>query len=233
MATVGQPYVDILAVPAGDVTTAVTASRISPTRVVTALATPTSGDAGKTWMAVVPAPDVPGHWWIRYTVTGPGAGTYSQRVDVEPSGYLATPPRSYATTTDLATYLYGTSGEPQPLPDDAEGKLGRATERVDRLLKSAVYEVDDDDMPVNAVHVKALRDAVCEWVAWWIDTGDESGVYSGGGGFSATAGRISMSQSGPSGGQQMSGFGVGWVPSQVLVILDNAGLLGHAPYTTL
>lgn len=232
MATVGQPYVDILAVPGGGVSTGVTAQRISPTRVVTTLSpAPSTSDAGVTWMALVPAPDVPGHWWIKYTVAGAGAGIYLQRIDVEPSGYIAVAPRSYATTADLALYLYGTSGTSQPLPDDAEGRLGRATHRLDRMLKSAVYPNVDGE-PTEAKHIKAMADAVCEWVAWWEDTGDESGVYSGGGGFSATAGRISLSQTGRSGGQTVSVFGIGWVPAQVIVLLDNAGLWGHIPYTS-
>lgn len=232
MATVGLPYVDILAVPGGDVTTHVTAQRISPTRVVTTLTpAPASSDTGLTWSVLVPAPDVPGHWWVKYTVTGAGAGVYQQRIDVEPSGYLATPPRSYATTTDLATYLYGTAGTPQPLPDDAEGRLGRATQRVDRMLKSAIYPVDDDGEPTEAKHITAMMEAVCEWVAWWEDTGDESGAYSSSG-FSATAGRLSLSRTGQTGGQTSSVYGIGWVPAQVLVILDNAGLTGHVPYTS-
>ncbi len=232
MPTVGQSFVDTLTIVGGDNTTAVTVSRISPSRTVTAVTGAATSDGGESWSVTVPAPDVPGLWWVRWTITGAGAGVHVHQVDVAPSGYPAAAPRAYATTTDLADYLYGTSGEPQPLPDGVEGKLFRASARVDRLLKSSVYDVDDDGMPTDDKHIEAMKLAVCEWVAWWEDTGDESGVGAGAG-FSVTAGRISLSRSAAPGGggaHLSSIFGVGWVPAQTVVYLDNAGLLGHAPY---
>ncbi len=234
MAKVGQTFVDLLTVTGGDGTTAVTVQRISPARATTTVTGAATSDGGTSWLVLVPAPDVPGRWWVKWTVTGAGAGVFWNPVDVAPSGYTATAPHAYATTTDLANYLYGTTGTAQPLPEDAEGRLARASARLDRVLKASIYPVYEDGATTETEHIAAMRDAVCEWVAWWEDTGDESGAFSSaGGGLSVSAGQITLSRSGAAGGGgavQNGLYGPGWIPAQAVVYLENAGLLGHAPY---
>ena len=225
MAVQGHSELITLPFSAGSTGTTATTQLVSPTRVASTLTGATFVDdhlqvQGPAWTA-------PGLWFVVWTVSGPGAGVYVTTVDVMPTGYLTTRPRAYATTTDLATYLYGTSSAPQPLPDDAEGRLARATVRVDRILKAAVYPVDDDGEPTTDDVKAALRDMVCELVAWWIDTGDESGAMLASGGGSVTAGQISLSRSGGK-AVLLGGY---WVSAQMLAIADNAGLLNQRPWT--
>lgn len=223
MSVAGQAEAITRVIPGATSGTGATASLVSPTRVVTTPTATNTGGPDYHLQVLVPAWTAPGIWHLLWTVTGPGAGTYVDIIDVAPTGYLPVAPRSYATTTQLANYLYGTSSDPQPLPDDAEGRLGRATARIDRCLKSAIYPVDANGEPTLDEHKAALAEAVCELVAWWVDTGDESGAMSAGG--SVTAGQISLSRA----GGKPALIGGQWVSSQVVTILENATLLGHRP----
>ncbi len=229
MPVVGQADTAALFVLGGDVTTVAALAVVSPTLTSVAAVGEATADVGLNWTCPVPAYTVPGIWRHVWTVTGAGAGTFVTLVDVAPSGMLTALPWAYATTTHLAEYLNATTGFPQALPEGAEGKLHRASQRIDELLKSAVYPVDSNELPTDAKHIVALREATCELVAWWIDTGDESGAQAAFTG-SVTAGRISLSR-----GAQATGAaktrGGWWVSSHVLTVLWGARLLGHAPYT--
>lgn len=181
---------------------------------------PVSEDGHKTWWADVHF-TVPGLWRLAWNVTGSGAGTVLERVPVGPADVPLG--RVYATTTDLANYLNAAPSE------DAEGKLRDATVLIDRLLISAVYDVDGKDMPTDPVIKAALRDAVCEQVNWWAQTGDQHGAR-------AAMGTVhigSITLSGPSGGSSngSSPRAPGRISPQAVVILENAGLLGQAPVT--
>lgn len=220
MPSVGQGDVATLTVADGGVSTAATVAVVRPNRTTAQTVVATTSDSGITWEAVVQPYTTAGQWWHVWTVTGAGAGVIELPVAVEPRQANTAATRSYATTTDLANYF----GPGEPIPADAEGKLHRATVRVDRLLKSAVYPVDEDGEPTEAAHQAALAEAVCEIVAFWLDVGDEVGYFAGGG--SASVGSISLSRSGGKG----ANVGGLWVPSHAITILQNAGLWGHAPW---
>lgn len=220
MPTVGQGEIATLTVQDGDNTTAATLAVIRPDRTTATTITAVTADGGVTWQATVGPYSVAGLWFHAWTVTGVGAGIAEIPVAVEPRQATVAAPRSYASTTQLAVYL----GPGEPIPDDAEGKLGRATVRIDRLLLAAVYPVDEDGEPTDVAHQTALAEAVCELVAFWLDMGDETGFLAGGG--SASVGSISLSRSGGKGGN----VGGLWVPAHAIAILQNAGLWGHAPW---
>jgi hypothetical protein len=223
--TVGQGDIATLTVADGGVSTAASVAVKKPDRTAAQTVVATGSNGGVTWEAVVQPYTVSGLWWHVWTVTGAGAGVLEFPVAVEPrEANAAAPPRSYATTTDLADYF----GPGEPIPVDAEGKLHRATARIDRILKGSVYPVDVDGEPTEVAHQAALAEAVCEVVAWWVDMGDEAGYFGGGGG-SASVGSISLSSLSRSGGKGISVGGL-WIPQHAITVLGNAGLLGHAPW---
>lgn len=128
--------------------------------------------------------------------------------------------RSYATVADLAAYL-----DADDMPASAQRLLRDATVLVDRLLMSSLYDVDADDMPTDPRHVAAVRDAVCEQVHWWTQTGDPYGARAAFG--SVHIGSISLS--GPSAGSRQAQQGATRISPQAIAILENAGLLGQPP----
>ena len=73
---------------------------------------------------------------------------------------------AYATVTELAEFMLG---EP---PEDALRQLDRASELVDDFTRTAVYAVDEHDMPTDADDLAAFRDATCAQVEFWT-AGDE------------------------------------------------------------
>ncbi|WP_367128325.1 hypothetical protein [Saccharothrix sp. HUAS TT1] len=78
--------------------------------------------------------------------------------------------RVYATEADLTGYG-APPGVTLPTGAAAAWSLARASERVDELLLTAVYEVDTNGLPTDPTVVAALRDAVCAQVGWWAETG--------------------------------------------------------------
>lgn len=114
--------------------------------------------------------------------------------------------RIYATRADLEAYL--PAALTLPAEPEATRMLTRASEVVDDLLVTAVYDVDAGLLPTDTTVAEALRQATCAQVAWWIETGDETGAaaqyqsvsigsvslsrgYSGAGSSTGTAQRIS------------------------------------------
>lgn len=75
---------------------------------------------------------------------------------------------AYATDEQLTAYL----AEGETLPEDSARLLSRASELVDDHIVTAVYAVDDDDLPTDPVVLAALADATCAQVQFWL-TGDE------------------------------------------------------------
>lgn len=134
--------------------------------------------------------------------------------------------RVYATQAQYIDYVYGTS-PPDALPADIDAMLARASQRIDRLLKSTVYTTDVNGYATDVKQKAAITDATAELVSWWIETGDETGALQSFGG-SVTAGRISIARGSRPRGVKTT-LGGWWVSSEVVNILDNAGLLGHAP----
>lgn len=87
--------------------------------------------------------------------------------------------RIYATRADWLAYEAGSTLAAQiPAEPEATRKLTRASERIDDLLVTAVYDVDDDDLPTDATVAQALRDATCAQASWWLEIGDETGAAS-------------------------------------------------------
>lgn len=113
-------------------------------------------------------PTIPGEWVVEWIVTGSGAGRVVDVLPIAPARATAPDGRTYASTTQLAQWL-----DAAP-PEGAHRLLLRATERVDELLRTAVYEVaGDDELPVDPVIAAALRDATCAQAAWFADTDDD------------------------------------------------------------
>jgi hypothetical protein len=221
MPTVGRGQVARLQLPTFDATTLAELTLVGPpdadgVRPETELGA-SSTDDNHTWTADVPPYQRPGRWYHVWTVTGTGAGRIVNPVDVEPDPIGAAGRRAYATTADLANWIHAAP------PDDAERMLADATREVDGLLVCAVYPVDADGEPTDAKHRAALRDAVCEQVAWWIDTGDPSGAVAIYG--SLSAGSISVGRATAAAARGADAR----VAPGVRQILAGAGLLGHAP----
>lgn len=176
-------------------------------------ATPTTTDAGVTWLAEVEY-TLPGLWRFFWTVTenGEEIGTEWLEVSVSPSPVAAG--RRYADTVDLAGYL----GE--AVPSGADMLLVRATEAVDWLLRYSRFAVDADGMPADAKVLAAVGKATCAVVAWWVETGDPSGAAARFQSVSINGVSLSRGQS----GSDAIGDLLGWAAGKVL---DEAGLLGH------
>lgn len=63
-----------------------------------------------------------------------------------------------------------------PAEPEATRMLTRASEEVDTVLLSAVYDTDDNGMPTDPDVIEALKNATCMQVVWWLQNpGTESG----------------------------------------------------------
>ncbi|MFJ8054956.1 hypothetical protein [Streptomyces sp. NPDC096142] len=150
------------------------------TTAATLLVTPPSGavmtpvvtgaDGGATWTAPV-VYTLAGIWRLSWTVTGTGASVQHEVVSVAPAPPTMGDVRSYASTTQLANALHAAP------PLDAVALLERATRLLDSdFLKAAVYDVDTDGMPTDAVVAAAFAEAVCAQVEFWGEVGVETDV---------------------------------------------------------
>lgn len=134
---------------------------------------------------------------------------------------------TYATRDDLVASDFVPST--MTVPDDPEATrlLARASRRIDSLLITALYDTDDQDLPTDVAAAAALRDATCAQVAWWLQTGDESGAqaqYQ-----SVQIGSVSLTRGYTSGA---SATGTSQVISEEAVrVLHQAGLLLQGPVT--
>jgi hypothetical protein len=182
-----------------------------------------SSDGHKTWTAVVDPYDVGGLWYQEWTVTGTGKGRIVNEVPVAPDRMAVPDQYSYATSADLAAYM---RDEPPP---DCERMLADATREIDLMLLTARYCVDDQGFPSDPGQRQAVRDAVCELVAWWNDTGDPSGaldVYS-----SLSAGSISIGRATGRVAAGQAKSASTRISPQVAGILRAAGLSQQPPDT--
>lgn len=202
---------------------------VVPFDVDTAVAATVTTPAGVTSSATVDAGDVPGAWAVRlllttagewridWAVTGTGALVEHTIIEAASSG-TAPLGRVYATTTQLADY----TGE--ALPTGAARLLRRASRRVDDLLRTAVYDVDDDGLPTGTAVAAALAEATCAQVEWWGEIGDDGGN----GAVAALAGAQIGSVKLPGGGGGMGGGIPDYAPDAV-AILQRAGLTSAGP----
>ncbi|MEU1883427.1 hypothetical protein ABZ470_39490 [Streptosporangium sp. NPDC020072] len=77
----------------------------------------------------------------------------------------------YATTEQYVAYAG------QDPPADLERRLARASERIDELLRTAVYPIDEaTQLPTRPEHLEAMAQATCAQAAWMLAVGDEYGV---------------------------------------------------------
>lgn len=82
--------------------------------------------------------------------------------------------RVYADRAALAAYA--PAEVTVPTDPEATRMLTRASEEIDTVLLSAVYDTDDNGMPVDADVITALSNATCMQVVWWLQNpGTESG----------------------------------------------------------
>lgn len=221
MPDVGQGQIAQLTVDDFDGTTSAALAVVSPVPRVSTPVSAATADSGHTWTANVPAYTTGGLWYHVWTVTGKGAGRKVFEVQVGPDVPGLTY-RSYATTAQLADYLM------EAPPAGAERMLRDATVLVDRLLLTAVYETTGaDEMPADAAVAKALREATCELVRWWDETGDSTGAMAVA--QSASIGSVSVGRG--SAGRRVDARSTGdRVGPQALAILENAGLLSRSPW---
>lgn len=132
--------------------------------------TASTTDGGATWSAPLTY-TAAGVWRLAWSVTGMGASVESELVSVAPSPGPPSGGRTYATTTQLANYL----GAAPPL--DSARLLERATQLLDAdFLRPAVYDVDDEGMPTNALVIGAFAEAVCAQVEFWGEVGEETDI---------------------------------------------------------
>lgn len=213
--TVGDTAHLALTVAGHTSSTAVTATATAPTGGARQLAT-SPGQAG-TWTVDLPLPTA-GIWTVTWRVTGGGARVQHDTVPVgpAPAGRWV---RAYASTTQLAEHL----GEAPP--DDAARLLGRASQAVDRLLLTAVYDVDDDGLPTDPAVAAALAEATCAQVEWWGEVGDSAGT----GAVTALAGAQIGSVKLPGGGGGAAAGGVPEYAPDAVSALRRAGLLQRGP----
>ncbi|MBA9003736.1 hypothetical protein [Thermomonospora cellulosilytica] len=125
---------------------------------------------------------------------------------------------TYATPADLGELL-----APAPAPANAARLLARASRIIARETLCAVYDVDQAGLPTSQTLKDALRDATCEQVAYWLETGRDEGI--GTGYTSVGIGSVNLTRAGAGGGDEDDGDAC----EQALLILQQAGLTGHGP----
>lgn len=81
-----------------------------------------------------------------------------------------------------------------PVPAGVSKLLARASQTVDGLLLTAVYDTDDDGYPTAPATVEALRDATLAQASYWVETGDSTGASDAAGG-SMSIGSVSLGAS--------------------------------------
>ncbi|WP_344677231.1 hypothetical protein [Saccharopolyspora taberi] len=98
----------------------------------------------------------------------------------------------YATRAELVAYAPADA----VIPDEPEASrlLARASEAVEELTFTAIYDTDADGMPVDPEDVAAFRDATCAQAVHWLETGDESGQAGQWG--TVSIGSVSLSRNG-------------------------------------
>lgn len=73
--------------------------------------------------------------------------------------------------------------------DSADLTLRRASRAVDRIVRGAEYDVDDAGLPTDPQLVDLFAEMVAEQVAWYAETGDETGIAALSGG---SIGRVTL-----------------------------------------
>lgn len=126
--------------------------------------------------------------------------------------------RQYATPTDFDTW-----DEDDEYPTPTDSKLRRASGVIDGLTRLAVYDVDEDGYPTDAVVTEAFMNATCAQVAYWFETDDPTGALSQEG--AVSIGSVSIGARGRSSGNGAPDEAQARVASEAVEILTTAGLI--------
>lgn len=78
----------------------------------------------------------------------------------------------YATQADYESSPYGAT----PAPADIANRLAVASDDIDEIVLTAVYDVDDDGAPTNTDVIAALKSATIAQAKYTIDRDDEAGT---------------------------------------------------------
>lgn len=160
----------------------------------------------------------------RWVVTGTGEGRQPVELAVAPAGDAPYVGRTYATTGQFAEHLGAAP------PAGAHRLLVRASERVDLLLRTAVYAVDGpDDLPTDPVVAAALAEATCAQAAWMAATGDDDGSGVALRWSDVKIGTVQLSGAAGGGGGDLDGADPRFAPGAVRA-LRAAGLYGAPPW---
>lgn len=207
-----------------DGTTVAELTLVDPDGAPVPLTAVAAGEDRSRWSATIPSLSA-GVYVGRWRVTGTGAGVEPVRILVGPSGSTPYRGRSYATTAHLAEHLGAAP------PADAHRLLVRATERVDELLRTAVYATTGaDELPVDDDVILALREATCAQAAWFDDTGDDgSGLAARWSDVQIGSVRLSGSTGGSGGGGDPDGSDPRYAPGAIRALRKVPGLYGGAP----
>lgn len=137
-----------------------------------------------------------GEYDLTWTVTGTGAGIRPATVAVAPLPTAAPAGEVvYATTADYATWLRAAP------PSGSRRALAEASRAVDEMLRTAIYDVNDDGLPTDTDVAAALRDATCaqaEYARAVLDTNSvgASGIFQ-----SVSIGSVSLGRAGRAGAE--------------------------------
>jgi hypothetical protein len=61
-------------------------------------------------------------------------------------------------------------------PEDLDRLLEQASTVIDDNTRTAIYDVDDDDLPTDTDVIAAFRDATCAQVEFWITSDEEDDI---------------------------------------------------------
>ncbi|MFB9929192.1 hypothetical protein ACFORO_23015 [Amycolatopsis halotolerans] len=129
--------------------------------------------------------------------------------------------RVYATAEDYANWLDLTTP-----PDGIARSLARASQLVDWLLVTAVYATDPAGYPTDPDKRAAVRDATCATVAWWEDTGDNTGAAAR---YTSTGiGSVTLSRANTPAAATPAGAQAARLAPEAMQLLADAGL-GDGP----
>jgi hypothetical protein len=131
----------------------------------------------------------------------------------------------YATRDDLVDSPYVTATISVPDDPEATRLLTRASGKVDELLLTAIYDTDSGGAPTDAKVIEALKEATCAQAAWWLETGDESGVQ--GRYQSVGIGSVSLTRAGAGSARGVAGDDT--ASPDAARVLRLAGLLQQEP----
>lgn len=130
---------------------------------------------------------------------------------------------AHATVQEYETYTATTA------PAGLALLLTRASRLVDKELLCAVYDVDETGTATNPKVLAALREATCEQVAAWIPAEEDgTGVSEMYGTVSIGSVTLARAQGRGAGG---GGSAADHLAPQARLVLEQAGLTGHAPQT--